>query len=147
MKKLLFVPMILVLLAAGCGVKQIAEPQADPSITGAPQRTPVQQSKLDIKAEGSTYGVTESNIESVEIRQLQDNTYGLVINLNDDGAKVLEKITSDNIGKELPIKMDGVVISSPTVQTPLTDGSFVISGGFDQATAQSYKEKLQGFKE
>ncbi len=46
------------------------------------------------------------------------------------GAKLFGEITSRNIGKPVGIFIDGIPISTPTVQTAILDGSAVITGNF-----------------
>lgn len=49
---------------------------------------------------------------------------------DDTGAKLFAQITKDNIGKQVAIFLDGVPISSPTVNEEITLGKAVISGSF-----------------
>lgn len=58
------------------------------------------------------------------------------INFNTDGAKIFGEITAANVGKPLAIFLDNQLIEAPTVQTAITGGSAVISGGFTVASAQ-----------
>lgn len=49
---------------------------------------------------------------------------------DDTGAKLFAKITKENVGKPVAIFLDGVPISSPTVNEEITLGKAVISGSF-----------------
>lgn len=49
---------------------------------------------------------------------------------DETGAKLFAKITKENIGKQVAIFLDGVPISSPTVNEEITLGKAVISGSF-----------------
>lgn len=63
----------------------------------------------------------------------------VVVNLqfDSDGTKLFSQITSANVGKPIAIFLDGQLISAPTVQNPITNGTAVIEGNFtlDQAKA------------
>lgn len=54
------------------------------------------------------------------------------INLTFDteGSDLFANITKENIGKRIAIYLDGVPISAPVVQSEITNGQAVISGGF-----------------
>ena len=49
---------------------------------------------------------------------------------DDTGAKLFAQITKANIGKQVSIFLDGVPISSPTVNEEITLGTAVITGSF-----------------
>ena len=70
----------------------------------------------------------------------QTDTYGnkeyvVALKLTDEGAKIFGEVTSENIGKNLPIVYDGETISYPRVQTAITGGEAQITGmaGFEEA--------------
>lgn len=65
-----------------------------------------------------------------------DGSPAVGIEFTTAGAEKFEKITEENVGKALPILLDGQVISAPTVQEKITGGSAQISGGFDVETAR-----------
>ncbi|MDP3696539.1 MAG: protein translocase subunit SecD [Candidatus Taylorbacteria bacterium] len=58
------------------------------------------------------------------------------LELNDEGAKLFGEITKKNIGKRVAIYLDGLPISVPVVQTEISDGQAVISGGFTPQEAK-----------
>jgi preprotein translocase subunit SecD len=47
-----------------------------------------------------------------------------------ESARVFAEITQQNIGKVLPIVLDGVVLTAPTIATPIVSGSGQIAGTF-----------------
>lgn len=69
---------------------------------------------------------------------------GYIINLQftQEGAKRFEKITQENLGKEVTIFLDGVIISSPRVQSIITDGNAQITGNFDSNSARQLAIQL-----
>jgi preprotein translocase subunit SecD len=52
------------------------------------------------------------------------------ITFDGDGARVFERITSENIGKQLAIVLDGVVHSAPRIKDRIAGGSAQITGSF-----------------
>lgn len=59
-----------------------------------------------------------------------------------DGAKRLSEYTAKNIGKIMPIVLDGAVISSPRVNAVISDAG-QIEGNFTQAEAQALSLQLK----
>jgi preprotein translocase subunit SecD len=49
--------------------------------------------------------------------------------LDDAGRAAFAKVTGENIGRQLAIVFDGELYSAPKIQTPITEGNGVISGG------------------
>lgn len=52
------------------------------------------------------------------------------LTFNEEGSKLFAQITKANIGKQVAIFLDGLPISSPTVNEEITGGKAVISGSF-----------------
>ncbi len=52
------------------------------------------------------------------------------IQFDDEGAKLFEKITGENVDKVLAIYLDGYVISAPVVREAISGGTAQISGNF-----------------
>lgn len=72
-----------------------------------------------------------------------DQTTGkpiIELNFNDEGAKIFEELTGNNIGKPLGIFLDGEPLSTPIVQNKISGGKAVINGNF---TVQGAKELVQ----
>ena len=61
--------------------------------------------------------------------------YIVSLKLTDEGAKLFGEVTSENIGKNLPIVYDGETISYPQVQSAITGGEAQITGmsSFEEA--------------
>ncbi len=66
----------------------------------------------------------------------------VLLEFNDEGAKIFEDLTSQNIGKLLPIYIDGIPISFPTVQEKISGGKAQITGSF---TIDEAKTLVQNF--
>jgi protein-export membrane protein SecD len=85
-------------------------------------------------------GLTGQYLSSAALQFGSGATAGLsapqvLINFNSDGAKLFEKITSENVGQTLAIFLDGQVISAPVIQEAIPGGQATITGDFtaDQA--------------
>lgn len=52
----------------------------------------------------------------------------VALEFDQEGAKIFAELTTSHIGKQIPIYLDGEVISSPVVNTAITDGNAVITG-------------------
>lgn len=64
------------------------------------------------------------------------------LEFNDDGKKLFSEITSANIGKPVAILLDGQIISAPTVQNAITDGTAIISGDFNITQVKELVSRL-----
>lgn len=58
------------------------------------------------------------------------------LQFNDEGAKLFEQITRDNIGKTVAIFLDGSPISTPVVRSVITGGEAQITGMFTPQEAK-----------
>ncbi len=66
--------------------------------------------------------------------------------MNAEGARVWARLTADNIGKSIAIVLDGMVYSSPNVETEITGGSSRISGNFTIEEAEDLANVLKSGK-
>ena len=78
----------------------------------------------------------------------QTDTYGnkeyvVALKLTDEGAKIFGEVTSENIGKNLPIVYDGETISYPCVQTAITGGEAQITGMADFEEAETLATQIR----
>ena len=78
----------------------------------------------------------------------QTDTYGnkeyvVSLKLTDEGAKIFGEVTSENIGKNLPIVYDGETISYPRVQTAITGGEAQITGMANYEEAESLATQIR----
>lgn len=125
--------------------------------------TPVLEFKLvDVDANPVTVGTTtELNLEQVYIetgltgRYLKSSElqFGagagatvnqpiIVLNFNEEGAALFEKLTTENVGTPLAIFLDGEVISAPTIQEPISGGVATITGQFTPTEARDLVRNL-----
>lgn len=66
----------------------------------------------------------------------------VILNFDSDGAKLFEKITSENVGQTLAIFLDGQPISTPTIQEAIPGGQATISGRFTAVEARDLVRNL-----
>lgn len=64
------------------------------------------------------------------------------LQFNDEGSKLFEKITKENVGKTVAIFLDGAPISVPTVNEAITGGKAQISGNFTPTEAKTLVGRL-----
>jgi protein-export membrane protein SecD len=64
------------------------------------------------------------------------------LQFNDDGAKIFEELTSQNVGKPLAIYIDNSLLSAPVVQEAITGGKAQITGKFTIKEAQDLARNL-----
>lgn len=77
--------------------------------------------------------LTGSDIKNAQAQTFTDSTSGqrqyvVDLTLTDEGKEKFTQATTDNLGKQMPIVYDGEVISSPTVQSVLSEGTAQITG-------------------
>jgi protein-export membrane protein SecD len=81
---------------------------------------------------------------SVDMQQGGSLSNQVVVRLQFDseGAKLFSQITSANIGKPIAIFLDGQLLSAPTVQNAITDGTAIITGNFTIQQARDLATRL-----
>ncbi|MBL3539091.1 protein translocase subunit SecD [Aminivibrio sp.] len=81
--------------------------------------------------------VLVSGKDLVDAKTRYDNLGRPVVGLtfSSEGAKLFDRATADNVGRQIAIVLDGVVISAPVVQERITGGNAQISGRFSAAEA------------
>ena len=88
-------------------------------------------------------GLTGSQVKRAQlVFDPQTNQPQVSLELNDEGAKLFADITKRNIDKRVAIYLDGLPISVPVVQTEISDGRAIISGGFDPQEAKLLANRL-----
>ncbi|MBN2585110.1 protein translocase subunit SecD [Patescibacteria group bacterium] len=95
----------------------------------------------DIGLTGADFVAAEAQVAQANnsiIRQPQ-----VAIEFNSRGAKIFAEATKKNLQKPLAIFLDQKLLSAPTVQTEISDGKAVISGGFNLAEAKSLAIQLK----
>ena len=94
--------------------------------------------QLEFWDEQGNVVVTGKNLKEAQA-QSSGGTEGFEVNIEFDkeGTKLFADATTANVGKPLAIVIDGQIISTPTVQVPITDGSARITGTFTAKEAEN----------
>lgn len=66
----------------------------------------------------------------------------VVLHFNSYGAELFAKLTRENTGKIFGIFLDGQAISTPVIREAIPNGTAVISGSFDAASAKELARNL-----
>ena len=102
---------------------------------------------LEFQLEDGTVVVDGSQVVSAEagIQQdeLKNNEYVVQLSFDSEGAQAFADATSQNIGNPIYIVYDGGVISAPTVEAAITDGSAVITGMSGQEEAEQLASSIR----
>jgi len=91
---------------------------------------------IDDKVASPTPVLVETKLTGKHIKKAiidfnqQDGKPQVALSFNTEGAKLFGDITKRNVGKPLAIVVDNFLISAPTVQQAIVDGSAVITGNF-----------------
>ncbi len=70
----------------------------------------------------------------VSIKSTYNEPY-VSISFNSEGARIFERVTSENVGKRLAILLDGKVNSAPVIRDAISGGKAVIEGRFTMEEA------------
>lgn len=87
--------------------------------------------------------MTGKNIISAKAASETDEGYVVSFQLDAEGTKAFSEATSEFIGQQISITMDGEVISSPKVESAITEGKGTISGGFTLQEAQELGMQIE----
>lgn len=66
----------------------------------------------------------------------------VAIAFTDEGGKLFEEITRDNVGQQLAIFLDGEIISAPRINEAISGGRATITGGFTPDEARELAQNL-----
>ena len=88
--------------------------------------------------------LTGRYLKKAEVGFDQQTTYQplVLLEFNDEGAKIFEDLTEKNVGKELAIYVDGIPLSAPVVQEKISGGKAQISGNFTIPEAKTLAQNL-----
>ncbi len=115
-------------------------------------KTPVLDFRLAKSSTGTTTdfaptGLTGEYLKSAELQfgagsTALANQPVVVLHFTPDGAKLFEKITSENVGTVLGIFLDGHPISTPVIKEAIPDGNATINGTFTPQQARDLVQNL-----
>lgn len=81
--------------------------------------------------QGTTAGLTAASAWQIKVV------------LTSEGREKFAAATSANIGKQIAIYLDEILISAPTVQSAITDGEAIITGDFTAQSARDFALQLK----
>ena len=102
----------------------------------------------EVEGEGENQKLVPTELTGADLSSADvtfDQTGGkpvVAIKFTDEGGKKFTALTQKNVGKPLPILLDGQLVSAPTVQEVITGGSAVISGDFTLEEAKNLAIQL-----
>ncbi|KAF0107728.1 MAG: preprotein translocase subunit SecD [Anaerolineaceae bacterium] len=132
---------IYVSLPKGVNLEAITPLLTSGAVTFVDSTSPFPEG-ADISAENLPVILTSSDIESTNVTQNNSGDYMVGITFTTAGAQKMADYSSKNIGHYLVIARDGVVISSPVINTAITGGTGVIQGNFTLETASTLAAQL-----
>ncbi|HSX83010.1 MAG TPA: protein translocase subunit SecD, partial [Candidatus Saccharimonadia bacterium] len=65
-----------------------------------------------------------------------NSQYEVRMKLDRRGTKLFDKVTRENVGRNLAIVLDDTIFSAPTIKVPIPDGVAVITGSFSPEEAR-----------
>lgn len=97
---------------------------------------------LTFQDENGLVLVDGSNVKNAG-KAVQNNQIVVTLEFDEEGKEAFAGATTVNVGKQLSIYMDDILISAPTVQTAITDGQAVITGDFDADGAEELAARIR----
>ncbi len=83
---------------------------------------------------------------AIKSASVQPSTFGgeptIVVELEPSTRQAFAKLTTRHVGAILDLLIDGAVVSSPRIQTPIVEGSVVISGSFTASEAAALARRI-----
>jgi hypothetical protein len=70
--------------------------------------------------------------------------WSVYIDFTTEAADAFQAATEAAVGSEIAIIVEGHIVSSPTVEAPITSGNVVITGSFTKTQARSLASSLSG---
>lgn len=90
--------------------------------------------------------LTGRYVESAQVQfgggQGATNEPVVLLNFNDEGARIFANITQQHTGEVLGVFLDGELVSNPVIQTAITGGTAQISGNFNTQEALDLRDSL-----
>ncbi|HEX9135668.1 MAG TPA: preprotein translocase subunit SecD, partial [Nitrospirota bacterium] len=74
--------------------------------------------------------LTGDRLKEAKVGIDQYNKPAVSISFDSEGAKIFDRITGENVGRQLAIVLDGVVHSAPRIQDRISGGNAQITGNF-----------------
>lgn len=112
------------------------------SITYAEDGTPT---VVDASGTEQAIVLTGKDVKKAEVAQnTEDYSYIVQLELNESGKESFAEATGRLSGSQISIWLDDNLISAPTVNEQITDGSAMITGGFTAESAKELADQING---
>lgn len=102
---------------------------------------------LEFRLEDGTVVLTGNQVADAAAKTQQDNMgnreYVVQLELTKDGKEAFATATAENVGRVIEIVYDDQVISAPTVNEAIPDGTAIISGMADAEEAQNLASSIR----
>lgn len=109
----------------------------------AATETPTSETTIDIQNTVWNTIITGSDLKAVVVTTNNLNQPIISFELSPEGQKVFAEFTTNNVGKFIGIVLDKTVISSPSIDEPITEGKGAISGNFTIDSANALAVQLR----
>ena len=102
----------------------------------------------EVEGEGEDINLLPSELTGANLKNASvvfDQTTGkpsISLEFTTEGGEMFEELTERNVGKNLPILLDGIVLSAPMVQETISGGSAQITGDFTVDEAKNLSIQL-----
>ena len=90
----------------------------------------IRRNDLGIYVVYSNYEITGSSIRGARVLEQEKGRPYVMIRFDREGARTFERLTAQNIGRNLAIVFDGVVYTAPVIQDRISGGEAMITGNF-----------------
>lgn len=134
----------------GTGLLEFVDTGDTPFEEGAPIQTDsvavnesASESEVDVPETVYHTVLTGSDIKTVGVEMMNATTPVVTFELKDEGVKIFADYTSNNINRFLTIVLDGKVVSSPRINSAITDGAGMITGNFTIESANALAVQLK----
>ena len=87
-------------------------------------------------------GLVGMYINTAEAFQPQEGKYAVGISLDEDGTKILKEFTTNNMGGQMAVFVDGVGIAAPKIDQVIENGKIIITGDFTETGANNLANRL-----
>ncbi len=133
----------------------IPTPTSEPTVTLAPTATATDTISPTVTLEAEITPtptpairvfqtvITGQHLESAQVGQDEYGRPQINFTLTDEGRQIFAAHTSANIGSYLAIVLDGVIISSPRIETAITEATGRITGDFALSEARNLVVQLR----
>lgn len=90
--------------------------------------------------------ITKSHFRNASISKdqvsLTEHNYAINFEFKKEASKFFKELTTRNVGKPMPITVNGNLISAPRISAPITGGHVQITGTFTKEEALNYIKNL-----